>query len=405
MNHDRPSVPETPQVVAGLLAEFDRPETLVAAAARVKAAGYRTWDCHSPFPVHGIDPAMGIRPTILPWLVVGAGTAGVLVALVMQWWTNAVDYPLNISGKPLFSLPANIPVTFELLILFSALTAFLGALALNGLPFFSNPIFSNPRFRRVTNDRFFVSISAADPAFGEEATRAFLQSLDGVAVVEPFHRPAAPPKIPAAFHIAGALAVCMACFPPLLIAYARATKSAKPRIHVWPDMDSQAKYQTQTAHPLFPDRRSMRAGVPGTVAVGRLNADERLYEGKDGEQWVTSVPVEIDAERMRRGKERYEIYCAPCHGLSGEGDGIMAQRALEREEPWVRRSLVDDYAVKLPVGSIFNTIRHGKNTMLPYGAQVPPADRWAIVLYVKALQRAQNATIDDVPEELRDKLQ
>ncbi len=128
---------DSSQVLRGILAEFADPDTLVSAARSVREAGLKRWDSHSPFPVHGIDGAMGIRPTILPWLVLGAGITGALVALLMQWWTNTVDYPMNISGKPLFSLPANIPVTFELIILFSALTAFFGVLVLNGLPRFN----------------------------------------------------------------------------------------------------------------------------------------------------------------------------------------------------------------------------------------------------------------------------
>ena len=128
------------QVLRGILAEFADPGTLVSAARSVREAGLKRWDSYSPFPVHGIEGAMGIRPTVLPWLVLGAGITGGAVALLMQWWTNAVNYPLNISGKPLFSLPANIPVTFELIILFSALTAFFGVLALNGLPRFNNPL-------------------------------------------------------------------------------------------------------------------------------------------------------------------------------------------------------------------------------------------------------------------------
>jgi mono/diheme cytochrome c family protein len=291
-----------------------------------------------------------------------------------------------------------------LLILFSAATAFLGALALNGLPLFENPVFSNARFRRVTDDKFFISISSADPAFDAARTRELLESLDRVAVVEPFYS-SLPAKIPKAFHVVGAFAVCLACFPPLLIAYARATKSTAPRIHVWPDMDSQAKFKTQTLNPQFADRRTMRPPVEGTVAVGRLYEDSSLIDGKESDQFVRRIPLAATTALMERGRERFEIFCAPCHGFSGEGDGIVAQRAMAREEPWIRRSLIDDYAQKLPVGSIYNTIRYGKNTMLPYGSQIPPEDRWAIVLYVKALQRSQNATIDDVPEEFRAQLQ
>src|ERR1700688_3764246 len=106
-----------------------------------RAAGYKVWAVPSPFPIHGIDAVIGIRPTILPWLVLGGGLTGLLSGLGLQWFTNAFDYPFLISGKPIFSLPANIPVIFELTVLFSALTAVFGMLGLNRLPMLYNPLF------------------------------------------------------------------------------------------------------------------------------------------------------------------------------------------------------------------------------------------------------------------------
>lgn len=168
----------------GLLAEFDDVPSLVQACEAVRDAGYARWDAHTPFPVHGLNDAMGLRPTRLPWLVLVGGVVGAAGALLLQWWTNAVDYPYNISGKPLFSLPANIPVTFEGTILVAALCAFFGMLVLNGLPTWYHPLLRSERFRRTTADRFFISIQASDPRFHRERTRGFLESL-GATHVEP----------------------------------------------------------------------------------------------------------------------------------------------------------------------------------------------------------------------------
>jgi len=145
---------EAESKLVGLLAEFPTPEALVSAAEQVREEGYRRIDAFTPFPVHGLDEALAIRPTILPWVVLGAGLTGVVAALAGQWWTNTIDYPFVVSGKPLFSLPANIPVTFEVIILFSAFTAFFGMLALNGLPRLAQPIFRSERFagrRRIVS--------------------------------------------------------------------------------------------------------------------------------------------------------------------------------------------------------------------------------------------------------------
>ena len=134
--------PATPTFV-GLLGEFTDVTTVVSAARKVRAAGYKIWDVHSPFPIHGIDAVMGVRPTILPWLVLGGGLTGLVSGLLLQWYTNAFDYQFLISGKPIFSLPANIPVIFECTVLFSALTAVFGMLGLNRLPMHYNPLFKN----------------------------------------------------------------------------------------------------------------------------------------------------------------------------------------------------------------------------------------------------------------------
>ena len=168
----------------GLLIEFDDADQLVNGCEKVREAGFRRWDAYTPFPIHGMDRAMGIRGTRLPWIVLCGGLTGLGLALLMQWWMNAVDYPFMISGKPLFGLPAAIPVTFELTVLFSALTTFFGMWGLNGMPRLHHPLFTSERFLRVTADRFFIAIEASDPKFDARATRDLADSLGGLAVEE-----------------------------------------------------------------------------------------------------------------------------------------------------------------------------------------------------------------------------
>lgn len=394
-----------------LLAEFDGERALVAAAERVREAGYRRWDAHSPYPVHGIDRAMGIRPTILPWLVLGGGITGGAVALLMQWWMNAVDYPLIISGKPLFSLPANIPVTFELIVLFSAFAAFGGVLVLNFLPEYWHPAFSSKRFARVTTDGFFITIEASDPKFEVESTREFLESL-GAEAVEVCYNPAKGRAIPKALYVTAAVAALLAVIPPLLIARARSVPSTKPRIHPIQDMDFQPRFQGQAATPFFSDRRTMRPNIPGTIAVGQVDANDHVFRGLVDGKPAATFPMPVTKALMERGRERFNIYCAACHGLAGDGDGMTHERVNQRitagtpgYATWVQpASLHKASIVAQPVGQIFGTITNGLNTMPSYAAQVPVKDRWAIVAYVKALQRSQNARIEDVPEDTRNEL-
>jgi len=174
--------------IYGMMAEFETPAQITQAADKVRAAGYRFWDCHVPFPVHGLDKVMGIKRTMLPFFVLGAGTTGAIVGFCLQAFTNAesfsvwalvwvTGYPFLISGKPLMSVPAWIPIIFEFTILFSALSTAGFMLLLNGLPRLSHPLLANNRFRRATDDRFFIVIESRDPKFLRSKTEAFMRTL------------------------------------------------------------------------------------------------------------------------------------------------------------------------------------------------------------------------------------
>jgi hypothetical protein len=168
----------------GYIVAFDKVDELLAGARAVRNAGYTRWDAHTPFVIHGLDAAMGVKKTILPYIVFAGGLTGTLAGILLQWWTNAVDYPFLISGKPLFSLPANIPIAFETTILFAAISALIGMLALNGLPRLYHPLFTSRAFKRATDDTFFISVEAADPLFDRIETRRLLEEISGRPVEE-----------------------------------------------------------------------------------------------------------------------------------------------------------------------------------------------------------------------------
>jgi hypothetical protein len=160
--------------VHGILAEFDTPAAVYHAAERVRDAGYTAWDVHSPFPIHGIDGAMGIKRNILPVIVAGGAFTGAGLGYLMQWWMTAVDYRLVVQGKPYGAWEPFTPVTFELGVLFSAFTALFAMLMLNGLPRWNHPLFKKDRFLRSSDDRFFVVIEASDQKFDPKGTRELL---------------------------------------------------------------------------------------------------------------------------------------------------------------------------------------------------------------------------------------
>jgi hypothetical protein len=163
--------------IYGLMAEFETPTALVEAATRARAQGYRQMDAFSPFPIEELTEALAIRPTRLPLVVLIGGLLGCIGGFFMQWYSAAVDYPLNIGGRPNNSWPMFIPVTFEMTVLVAGLTVVLAMLALNGLPMPYHPVFNVPRFALATRDRFFLCIEATDPHFDRENTRLFLLTL------------------------------------------------------------------------------------------------------------------------------------------------------------------------------------------------------------------------------------
>jgi hypothetical protein len=179
-----PSSEEIRGPFLGHLIEFDNPTDLLHAAEKVRDSGYRNWDCHAPYPVHGLSEAMGLKDPILPWVVLGAGLTGLGTALLMQWWMNAYDYPWIVSGKPFWSIPANIPVMFEMTVLFSGLTLFFGMLFFNRLPQYWHPVFHSERFKRATTDRYFISLLDGDKKFSREQARALANSLHGSNIEE-----------------------------------------------------------------------------------------------------------------------------------------------------------------------------------------------------------------------------
>ena len=216
--------------------------------------------------------------------------------------------------------------------------------------------------------------------------------------------------MPRIFIFVGLILLLCLLLPPAIIARVRSTPNSNLPIHIIQDMAFQSKYKTQAVNPMFADGNTMRPPVVNAVARGETYLDAHLYDGVIDGQWANVLPsqVKMDFATLRRGQERFNIYCSVCHGISGGGNGIVNQRAMElvantngpvNGTVWVQaKNLVHDELVTVqPMGQLFNTITYGIRNMAGYGSQIPTEDRWAIAAYVKALQRSQNAQPSDVP--------
>ena len=167
--------------VYGYLAEFENASKLYKAAEKVRDAGFSKWDCYSPYPIHGLDNAMGIKRSILPYFVFFGGLTGFITAIILAYTTQVGIYPTVVQGKPanINTIAAFFPVMFELTILFSGFTTLFGLLGLMQLPRLNHPLFASEQFSRVTDDKFFIAIEARDVKFSAEATKGFLDEIGG----------------------------------------------------------------------------------------------------------------------------------------------------------------------------------------------------------------------------------
>ncbi len=481
MSEKKPQAAPAKPKSFGWIAEYVDEHSLLAASRKVRDSGYTKTDAYTPFPVHGIDEALGIKPTILPFIVLGAGFTGLFTALILQYWTNAYDYKYIISGKPFASWPANIPVAFELTILFSAFTTFLGMWALNGLPKLSNPLFNSERFDRVTNDRFFLHVDSRDKYFNRESVKDLLAGTKPESLEEVVED-SSPTALPSVIWLGLGFLFCASLVPVAVVLNMRAGNDENPRWHVFFDMDFQPKKKAQQTTTIFADARIARPQVPGTVARGSLVNEDPFYLGFDPTKqaslnaannirlvsaaddkaekpadtapdtaseksattdpvkadepaketpaanppaptptpaatpaaaggpnlpWITEFPLEVDASLIALGKTKFEIYCSVCHGYAGDGDGLVHRRAEQLQQGyWLPPTSVHDPRIQAqPIGNIFYTISNGKGKMAGYGTVLSPKERWAIVSYVRALQRSRNANIEDVPVEMRAKIE
>ncbi|MBN1612107.1 MAG: DUF3341 domain-containing protein [Polyangiaceae bacterium] len=372
-------------MVLGLFASAD---ALMGAIASVRPHNLGRLEAYTPYPVHGIDEALGQRRSPLGGMVTLMAIIGALSALGAQYWISAIDFPIVTGGKAPWSWEAFVPIMFEVTVLFATFTAGLAMLLfLNKLPFFGHPVLGSKSIAAITRDRFGLALEADEGALAKldiEAARRALESA-GADDVEVVPAPAAEPIFTSSFILRSLLAITIACGVSAFVMYW--TIKLFPVSPPMSQMLDQARLDPQRSSGFFKDGHGMQRPVPGTVARGYLGIGTISQE----EAKALVNPLPRDRETLELGKQKFSERCAVCHGPLANGNGSLTS-AYGAKPTNLQAEQFRNYAD----GQIFWVITHGKNAMPSHAADLNPDQRWAVVHYLRALQRAQDARDEDL---------
>ena len=369
-----------------VLGLYSEAEKIVDAANQIRPHKLGRLEAYTPYPVHGLDRAIGLEPSRLGRLVMLMGVMGAGLALLFEWWVSAVDYPLVTSGKPLFSWQAFVPVMFEVTVLFATFTAGMAMLfALNKLPFFGHPVLHSKAIKDITRDKLALSIEATSAAFDVEAAHQALidsgaESVE-VVPVPSWDRPLS--LVGFLRTVAAIVAACVVAGAGLYAAE-KLIPVVPPLIH----MHDQPKLNAFRESSFFADGRGMRPAVAGTVARGHLPP---AFATPEEAGILLSNPLPLTQAIAERGRKVFNDHCAICHGLVGNGVPLLSRAYGGKPGNFLSNEIR-----ARPDGHYFGVLMLGKNAMPSYAADLDHDDRWAAVHYIRILQRAQNAKDEDL---------
>ncbi|MEI7812608.1 MAG: quinol:electron acceptor oxidoreductase subunit ActD [Ignavibacteria bacterium] len=366
---------------------FDTPDEIIKAAEAAADAGYTKYDINTSYPVHGMSNAMRIKPSSLSYIALVFGLSGAALALLAMWYISSSSYPLIIGGKPYFSLPAFIPIIFEITVLLASVMTVVSMLAIFfKFPNNSHPLHDTRYMKMVSSDKFGISIQASDPLFDEKKVNRFLVILGAQLIT----------KI---YFDEDELNVKNNVFEPkfigflamVFLAVAGLTYFTLNYLMFMPPfnwMANQPKLNPQHKTVLFADGFGMRLPVEGSVARG---FEPYLYKGNQASASKNLInPLLPVKENLSMGRMKFDIFCSPCHGYFAKGDSRL--RGQFPNPPSLHSEKVRNFRD----GDIYHIITEGQNVMPSYAKQISREERWAVILYVRALQRSQNAKETDI---------
>jgi len=360
---------------------FEREDDVLAAVRACRRRGFAIDDVHTPYPVHGLDEALGLRRSWLPWACFGFGAFGVVFALWLQFWTSAVAWPINVGGRPWNSLPAFVPITFELMVLVSGVGTVLVFLAYRRLwPGRQVSLLH----ARATDDRFVLVLDADGPAMLGEVS-SVLEAC-GAAGIEQRYIDALP-RAPHPQRLNVVLALLL--IGALAGYWSLGADPRRPNLEFMArDMVNHVTAQAYAASPVLPGGQTLQVPAAGTIPRGlaplpyAATPDDAVRAGAE----LTNPFAADDAAALQRGQEVYATYCQVCHGAGGLGDGPVTRRGVPPPP-----SLLAERARLLKDGQLFHIQTYGQANMPAYAAQVRREDRWKAILYIRQLQRAASS--------------
>ena len=371
-----------PFAVLGL---YSKAEKIIDAASKIRQRKLGHLEAYTPYPVHGLDHALGIGPSKLGKVVMVMGLLGTSLALLFEWWTSAVDYPVITGGKPLFSWQAFVPVMFEVTVLFATFTAGLAMLfVFNKLPFFGHPILHSKAIKDITRDKLALSIEQSGAALDIEAARKALME-SGAESVEVVEIPAWP-RLTLVSLLRSMGAIVAACVVAGLGSYG--TQKMLPVVLPMVHMHDQPKLNAFRSSTFFADGRGMQPAVAGTVARGHLPP---AFSKPEEAGQILANPVVLTNRVAERGRKVFNDHCAVCHGTVGDGVALLSRAYGAKPGNFMTAEMQ-----KQPDGYIYGVLMLGKNAMPSYAADLDESDRWAVTHYIRILQRSQNAKDEDL---------
>ena len=371
-----------PFAVLGL---YSKAEKIIDAASKIRQRKLGHLEAYTPYPVHGLDHALGIGPSKLGKVVMVMGLLGTSLALLFEWWTSAVDYPVITGGKPLFSWQAFVPVMFEVTVIFATFTAGLAMLfVFNKLPFFGHPILHSKAIKDITRDKLALSIEQSGAALDIEAARKALME-SGAESVEVVEIPAWP-RLTLVSLLRSMGAIVAACVVAGLGSYG--TQKMLPVVLPMVHMHDQPKLNAFRSSTFFADGRGMQPAVAGTVARGHLPP---AFSKPEEAGQILANPVVLTNRVAERGRKVFNDHCAVCHGTVGDGVALLSRAYGAKPGNFMTAEMQ-----KQPDGYIYGVLMLGKNAMPSYAADLDESDRWAVTHYIRILQRSQNAKDEDL---------